>query len=153
MTTRAWGSTTTSRRLMNARAVGWRFDRMMVIVACGAKKLDRAARARDLYVGPYFRACLAYALKIARAKRIWLLSAKHGLVGLNDFIEPYDKKLGAPFSVTEFSLTGQAELLGLLAEKVTVLGGRRYVSLCRKVWRRELKAPLEGKGGIGKQMQ
>jgi hypothetical protein len=126
---------------------------MMVIVACGAKKLDREARARDLYVGSYFKACLAYALKIAKVKDVFIISAKYGLVGLNDVIEPYDKKLGAPFSVTEFSLTDQAELLGLLAKKVTVLGGKRYVGLCRKVWRKGLKAPLEGKGGLGKQIQ
>lgn len=126
---------------------------MIVIVACGAKKLDRAARARDLYVGPYFKACLAYALAFAKAKNVFIILAKYGLVGLNDVIEPYDKKLGAPFSVTEFSLTTQAEQLGLLDQKVIVLGGRKYVSLCRKVWRTGLQAPLAGKGGIGKQMQ
>lgn len=125
---------------------------MMVIVACGAKKLDREARARDLYVGPYFKTCLAYALAIALAKRIFILSAKYGLVGLSDIIEPYNYRLGRPFAVTEFSLTTQAEQLGLLGQKVTVLGGRKYVGLCRKVWKK-LEAPLEGKGGIGKQIQ
>jgi hypothetical protein len=126
---------------------------MIVIVACGAKKIDREARARDLYVGSYFKACLAYALTLAKAKDVFIISAKYGLVGLNDVIEPYDKKLGAPFSVTEFSLTDQAELLGLLTKKVKVIGGRRYVGLCRKVWRKGLVAPLEGKGGLGKQIQ
>jgi len=126
---------------------------VIVIVACGSKKLDRPARARDLYVGPYFRACLSYALKIAPARNIFILSAKYGLIGINDVIEPYDKKLGAPFSVAEFSLTTQAEQFGLLKAKVTVLGGRKYVGLCRKVWRKGLKAPLEGKGGLGRQIQ
>jgi hypothetical protein len=128
-------------------------SRMIVIVACGAKKLDRAASARCLYTGPYFRACLAYALTLARAKDVYVISAKYGLVGLSDVIEPYDRKLGDPFSVTEFSLTTQAEQFGLLKAKVTVLGGRKYVGLCRKVWRRGLQAPLEGKGGRGKQIQ
>jgi hypothetical protein len=126
---------------------------MIAIVACGAKKLDRAASARCLYTGPYFRACLEYALTLAKAKHVFIISAKYGLVGLNDVIEPYDKRLGAPFSVTEFSLTTQAEQFGLLKAKVTVLGGRKYVGLCRKVWRRGLKAPLEDKGGLGKQIQ
>jgi len=124
---------------------------MMVIVACGAKKLDREARARDLYVGPYFKACLAYAMEIAPAKDIFILSAKHGLIGINDHIEPYDKKFGDPFSVTEFSLTEYVEFCGLLDEKVIVLGGRKYVGLCRKVWKK-LEAPLEGKGGLGTQI-
>lgn len=125
---------------------------MIVIVACGAKKLDRPASARCLYVGPYFRACLDYALTIAKAKDVFIISAKYGLVGLADVIEPYDKRLGDPFSVAEFSLTTQAEQLGLLGKKVTVLAGKDYVRLCRKVWRSGLSAPLAGKGGIGKQM-
>lgn len=125
---------------------------LTVIVACGAKKLDRAASARCLYVGPYFKACLAYALAIAKAKDVFIISAKYGLVGLNDVIEPYDKRLEEPFSVTEFSLTTQAEQLGLLGTKVTVLGGRKYVGLCRKVWKK-LEAPLEGKGGLGQQIK
>jgi hypothetical protein len=124
---------------------------VIVIVACGAKKLDRPARARDLYVGPYFKACLAYALTLAKPKDVFIISAKYGLVGLNDVIEPYDKRLGDPFSVTEFSLTTQAEQLGLLGQKVKVLGGRKYVGLCRKVWKK-LEAPLEGKGGLGEQI-
>src|SRR5262245_7291325 len=100
---------------------------MMVIVACGAKKLDRAARARDLYVGSYFRACLAYALAIAPAKDIFVLSAKYGLIGINDQIEPYDLKMGEPGSITSIKLSDQAEFGGLLAEKLTVLGGKSYV--------------------------
>jgi uncharacterized protein DUF6884 len=126
---------------------------LTVIVACGAKKLDRPASARCLYVGPYFKACLAYAFTLAKPKDAFIISAKYGLVGLNDVIEPYDKRLGDTFSVTEFSLTTQAEQLGLLKAKVIVLGGRKYVGLCRKVWRRGMQAPLEGKGGLGMQIR
>jgi hypothetical protein len=125
---------------------------MMIIVACGAKKLDREARARDLYVGSYFRACLAYALAIAPAKDIFILSAKYGLIGINDHIEPYDLKMGEPGSITSTNLWDQVGFAGLYNEKVTVLGGKLYVGLCRKVWK-GLKAPLEGKGGLGKQIQ
>ena len=125
---------------------------MMVIVACGAKKLDRPARARDLYVGSYFRACLAYALAIALAKDIFILSAKYGLIGINDQIEPYDLKMGEPGSLTVSALSDQAGFGGLFDEKVTVLGGKLYVGLCRKVWPK-LEGPLEGKGGLGKQIQ
>lgn len=126
---------------------------MMVIVACGAKKLEEAAPARKLYTGPYFKACLAYALEIVKPSKIFILSAKYGLVGLNDVIAPYNYRLGRPFAVTEFALTAQAEQFGLLDQKVTVLGGRKYVALCRKVWRKGVEAPLEGKGGCGKQIQ
>src|SRR5262245_25278639 len=124
---------------------------MMVIVACGAKKLDRAARARDLYLGSYFRACLAYALAIAPAKDIFVLSAKYGLIGINDQIEPYDLKMGEPGSVTVSALSDQAGFAGLFDEEVTVLGGKSYVRVCRKVWPKA-KAPLEKLGGLFKQI-
>jgi len=124
---------------------------MTVIVACGAKKLSREAPARDLYTGGYFKACLAYALKIAPAENVRILSAKHGLIGLNDVIAPYNRKMGDPSSITESALTEQAEAQELLAEKVVVLGGRLYAGLCQKVWR-EVEAPLEGKGGLGQQI-
>jgi len=123
----------------------------VIIVACGSKKRNEPSRARDLYAGPYFRAALSYALAVAPARDVFILSAKYGLVGLNEVIAPYDKKLGDPFSVTEFSLTDQAEVLGLLQKKVVVLGGKINVGLCRKVWR-DVEAPLEGKGGIGAQI-
>jgi hypothetical protein len=124
---------------------------MMMIVACGAKKLDREARARDLYVGSYFKACLAYALAIAPAKDIFILSAKYGLIGINDHIEPYDLKMGEPGSVTVSALSDQAGFAGLDAEEVTVLGGRSYVRACRKVWPKA-KAPLQELGGLFKQI-
>ena len=124
---------------------------MMLIIACGAKKLDRTACARDLYVGAYFKACLAYALALAPARDIFILSAKYGLIGINDHIEPYDLKMGEPGSITSIKLSEQAEFGGLLDEKVIVLGGKQYVGLCHKVWPK-LEAPLEGKGGLGKQI-
>src|SRR5262245_30709215 len=124
---------------------------MIVIISYGAKKLDRAAPARDLYVGPYFKALLAYALTLAQAKDVLILSAKYGLIGVNERFEPYNLKMGEPGSITSIKLSDQAEVYGLLAEKVIVLGGKLYTGLCRKVWP-NLEAPLEGKGGIGKQM-
>ena len=124
---------------------------MIVIVACGAKKLDRPARARDLYAGAYFKAALAYAHALAPAKDIFILSAKYGLIGINDHVEPYDLKMGEPGSVTSVKLSGQAEFYGLLEEKPIILGGKLYAGLCREVWR-EAQAPLEGKGGLGEQI-
>ena len=123
----------------------------MIIVACGARKHHEPAPARDLYRGAYFRACLAYALRIAPAKDVYILSAKYGLIGLNNRIEPYDLKLGEAGSIGSGQLSVQAENLCLLREKVTVLGGKLYVNLVRNVWK-HVEAPLDGKGGLGPQM-
>jgi len=123
----------------------------VIIVACGSKKRNEPSRARDLYAGPYFRAALSYALAVSPARDVFILSAKYGLLGLNDEIEPYDVAIGDPGAIMSKELSDQAEVFGLLRERVTVLGGARYVKFCRKVWR-DIEAPLEGKGGIGTQI-
>jgi len=124
---------------------------MVVIISCGAKKLDRPARARDLYVGPYFKAALAYALTLTPPENIFILSAKYGLVGLDDRLKPYDLRMGQPGSVKIKTIIRQAERLGVAGRYVVALGGRSYVSVIRKIWF-SVWAPLEGKGGLGDQI-
>lgn len=60
-------------------------------IACSASKLSVRARARDLYTGALF--VLSLQLAEAMADRVLILSAKHGLVELDDELEPYDEKL------------------------------------------------------------
>lgn len=64
----------------------------IVFISCVSKKLPHAARAQDLYVSPLFRLNLAYATKL-KPDKIFILSAKHGLLGLNDTVAPYDTTL------------------------------------------------------------
>jgi hypothetical protein len=124
---------------------------MVVIISCGAKKLERAAPARDLYIGPYFRAILGYALTIAPAENIFVLSAKYGLVRLQDRLKPYDLKIGAAGGVDIRTVRRQAKRLGITTQKVIALGGSRYVGLIRELWP-SAEAQLEGKGGLFQQI-
>lgn len=64
----------------------------VVFISCVSKKLGTKARAEDLYISPLFRLNLAYARKL-KPDKIFILSAKHGLLGLNDVIAPYDTTL------------------------------------------------------------
>ena len=61
------------------------------LVACGARKIDRLAPARDLYTGNLFRAASSYAA--ATYDEWWILSAKHGLVHPDTPLDPYNIKL------------------------------------------------------------
>ena len=58
----------------------------IVLISCVSKKLAHAARARDIYVSPLFRLNLAYAESL-KPDAIYVLSAKHGLLALEDQIE------------------------------------------------------------------
>ena len=63
----------------------------VALVGCGKKKLDGKHRARDLYTGPLFKAALAHALRTA--DEIFILSAAHGLLPLDQEVDSYDRSL------------------------------------------------------------
>lgn len=60
----------------------------VVFVGCGKAKLDRKAKAKDLYTSTLFKKCRAYAERVGDEWAI--LSAKHWLVMPDTVIEPYD---------------------------------------------------------------
>lgn len=65
--------------------------RAIYLVGCGASKLDRPARARELYTGSLFVAARRY---VELQAATWLiLSAKHGVVDPRQRLEPYEQKL------------------------------------------------------------
>lgn len=64
----------------------------IVLISCVKSKLPGRAKARDLYVSPLFRLNLAYAASLG-PDAIYVLSAKYGLVGLDEEIDSYDLTL------------------------------------------------------------
>lgn len=63
----------------------------LVLVGCVKKKLDVPAPAKDLYVSTLFRKERTYAEK--SGVPWFVLSARHGLVDPEQFLEPYDLRL------------------------------------------------------------
>lgn len=123
----------------------------LVVIPCGSRKLDRPARAADLYVGSYHRACRRTADAL-RPDRLLILSALHGLLDLDDVIEPYDTPHGAAGAVTAGLLREQAAVRGVVRlDPVVALGGARHVELVRAVWP-HAETPLSGTRGMGEQM-
>ena len=64
----------------------------IVLISCASKKLTYKAKAEDLYISTLFRLSLIYAKKL-KPDKIFILSAKHGLVNLNDEIATYNENL------------------------------------------------------------
>lgn len=125
--------------------------RQLVVIGCGAAKLDRPAPAADLYVGSYFRLALAAAQQLADRDDVLVLSALHGLLGLGDVVAPYDLTMGQPGSVTAQQLAEQAAARGQLARPVLALCSSRYAAMLQQVWS-DVATPLAGLG-IGYQRQ
>jgi|SRR3989338_6360231 len=70
----------------------------IVLISCVSKKLGQESKAKDLYVSPLFQKSLRYAKSLSPDK-IFILSAEHGLLRLDDEVEPYDKTLNKMTSV------------------------------------------------------
>jgi len=64
----------------------------IVLISCVSKKLNHKSKAQDLYVSPLFQKNLRYARSL-NPDKIFILSAKYGLLSLTDVVEPYDKTL------------------------------------------------------------
>lgn len=65
----------------------------VALVSCGKLKRDVPSPARALYLGKLFEKSLAHALKTTDPARTYIISAKYGLLGLDQVIEPYNVKL------------------------------------------------------------
>jgi len=63
----------------------------IALISCGKAKQPGKHKARDLYVGTYFKTTLAYAMQ--QSDQIYILSAKYGLVELDQTLDSYELKI------------------------------------------------------------
>ncbi len=68
----------------------------IALVSCVKEKGDKACKAKDLYTSQLFTKSYKYAADVLKVDKIYILSAKYGLLDENDVIESY-----------EFTLNGQ----------------------------------------------
>lgn len=65
---------------------------MIVFLSCAKTKRDVPCKARDMYTSDLFVKSYAYAESL-RPDKIYILSAKYGLLKPGDMIEPYEQTL------------------------------------------------------------
>jgi len=127
----------------------------VTLISCVSKKLDSKSKAQDLYQSPLFKKNLAYAKKI-NSDEIYILSAKYGLLKLNDKIEPYDKTLNkmSVYEKKKWSNEVYQEL-----QKFEVINNTNFIFLAGENYRKYLveklahyEVPMKGLQ-IGKQLQ
>lgn len=127
----------------------------IVLISCVSKKLPFKSKAEELYISPLFKYNLRYAKSLSPDK-IFILSAKYGLIGLDEEIETYNQTLNK-MSRKEREEWAKGVLEQL--KKETNLQKDEFIILAGKNYREFLITnmtsfiiPLEGKG-IGKQLQ
>lgn len=132
------------------------FDRMkVVLISCVKAKLDHEALARDLYISSLFRKNLAYARSLC-PDRIFVLSAKYGLVNLDQKLEPYEQTLKTMSAreIKEWSIGVVRQLekkLDFTNDEVIFLAGNKYRKYLQPLFTKT-SVPLEGMS-IGRQLQ
>ena len=126
-----------------------------VLISCVSKKLHHKSKAQDLYVSPLFKKNLQYG-KTLNPDKIFILSAKYGLLRLNEEIEPYDKTLNKMRS-NEIKEWANSVLNQL--KKSTDIENDEFIFLAGNNYRKFLlphlkncKIPMQGLR-IGKQLQ
>lgn len=115
----------------------------VAIIPCGKAKRRGTHQAADLYTGPYFRMNLAWARSVFADDRIFILSAKHGLLRLSDRIASYNLKMGERGSVAAERVASQARTLDIAGAHVCAIGGVKYLSLIKAVFP-TVTCPVEG---------
>lgn len=126
---------------------------LVTVIPCSGAKLAHAAPAGELYTGSLHKLArqAAEALRGRHGGRVLILSAAHGLLELEQLLEPYDVTWGDPGEITPAELGAQARALGLLEATV--------VTLLPQAYRRALEAAgvpiyrdaFAGSRGIGDQ--
>lgn len=129
--------------------------RNVVLISCVSQKLETEAKAKDLYTSPLFRKNMAYAHKL-QPDNIYILSAKYGLLGLDEKIKPYDLTLNT--MKTSEKKEWAAFVLEQIRKKVD-MNSTNFIFLAGKNYRQYLipymphfDIPMEGMR-IGEQLQ
>jgi hypothetical protein len=129
--------------------------RKIVLISCVSKKQPFKTKAEHLYISPLFKLNLQYARSL-KPDRIFILSAKHGLLSLDNEIEPYDETLNTKSTreIKQWANKVVEDLRSLIdigSDEVIFLAGEKY----RKYIIPHLKnyrIPLQGLS-IGRQLQ
>lgn len=127
----------------------------IVLISCVSKKAKTKAKAKDLYISPLFRYALKYALSI-KPDKLFVLSAKYGLLSPEEEIEPYEQTLNKMKSseIKDWAddvIKNLKKESNLKEDEIIFLAGDRY----RKYLLPHIsnyKIPLIGLG-IGKQLK
>ena len=119
----------------------------IAIITCVNKKLGHKAKAKELYISPLFKYSLAYA-KTFKPDKIFILSAKHYLLDLDNEIEPYNKRLN-DMPIDEIRAWSKI-VLGELQSR-TDIDNDEYIFLAGEKYMRSIlpyiknyKTPLKG---------
>lgn len=129
----------------------------IILISCGAKKEKTPQKVEDLYIGGYFKKTLLYAKHLSNKNNaeIFILSAKYGLLELNEIIKPYDLTLnnkGEKYKKNwSYRVIKQLQCKIKKTDKIIFLAGENYIKYL-KIYYKNYEEPLQGLS-IGKRLK
>lgn len=134
--------------------------RQVMVVPCGGAKVAETTIARDLYTGSAFTEVLAAAIAEVGEENVLILSAAHGLLDLDDLVDPYDVKMGDAEAIDRrdggfIDLVAQILCRGLGEADVYAMLPKKYLAVLDEAMRfsggNTIAPVYEGLLGIGEQ--
>lgn len=120
---------------------------MIAFISCVKTKKPYARKAIELYDSPLFKKSVEYARKNG-VERIYIISAKHGLIPAEKVIAPYEETLNGKsdkhLKHWAYKVIKQADAIGIRRdEEILLLGGENYLKYIRKIYK-NAHEPLKG---------
>jgi len=119
----------------------------IILISCVSKKLNLKSKAKDIYVSSLFKKSLEYA-ELQNPDKIFILSAKYGLLKLNKKIEPYNQTLNL---MTNYEKKSWSELVLKQLKKETNIKKDKFIFLAWDSYRKfiipslnDIEIPMEG---------
>lgn len=127
-----------------------------VFISCVKTKRSSRCMAKDMYISPLFKKAYQYALRFVPEDKIYILSAKYGLIHSSQLIDPYEKTLNAERDkkrkVWAYNVVQQMKAKGVpLDASIMLLGGMNYTKYLSMVLK-NASCPLKGLS-MGKTLQ
>ena len=119
---------------------------MIALIGCVKSKQKRSCKAVDMYISPLFRKSLDYAKKTC--SNIYILSAKYGLLHMDDIISPYNETLNQKTEhekkIWAAKVHQQMQKEGISTkDKIMFLAGKNYYKYLKIVYTNSIN-PLDG---------
>ena len=128
----------------------------IVFIACSAKKLGKPAKAKNLYISPLFQLSWRYANRL-KPDKVYILSAKHGLIKPDVIIRPYNVALNTMTTSLRKNWAGKVnkqmeqERINFVQDQVVFLAGKNYYQYLAPLFAK-VQLPLS-RLGIGRQLK
>ena len=127
----------------------------IVLISCVSQKLPHRAKAKNIYISTLFKLNLRYAEKL-NPDGVYILSAKYGLLNLEQEIDPYEQTLN-DMRVNEVKWWANQVIEQI--KKICVIEETEFIFLAGEKYRKYLlphlnnvQIPLKGLR-IGEQLQ